>query len=83
MQPDDLFMDEEGLRTYLKLLKFFWKDGPLSEGECLQEYNRLWHPDRIEVLLGRVLESDREMVRLSAYDVAKILGRIIAASSDH
>jgi hypothetical protein len=74
-------LEAEDIKMYLKFLQFFWKDGPLSESECIREYSRRWHPDRIEVTLGRVMERDKEAVRISAYEVAKVLGRIMTDRS--
>jgi hypothetical protein len=80
-KPEDLVLEAEDIKMYLKFLQFFWKDGPLSESECIREYSRRWHPDRIEVTLGRVIERDKEAVRISAYEVAKVLGRIMTDRS--
>jgi hypothetical protein len=56
------------------------RDGRDDEKSFVGNYLRLWHPYRMESkVLDRVVESDREKVRLCALEIVWILRNMLAS----
>jgi hypothetical protein len=70
------------VKVYHRLLLLFEGSGLTSE-EHLEEHLRRWHPDRLEAkFLNKVVERDRDKVRVCAREVYKILGQILVNGLD-
>jgi hypothetical protein len=78
-------LTKEEVNMYLHFLHHFegkssapMQSAKQAKEEFVVEYTRRWHPDRLEAkVIDRVVEMDKENVRICVIEIARILRRIL------
>ena len=81
--PDDLTMSQIGIYYIVLSPLHFDGDKSRTPKDRIMENIKRWHPDRFETeLLPKVVEDEREKVKLGAGKVAKYLSRLLRRETE-